>query len=143
MPSKRKRNFTIRSAGVLFLLSAAAEVLSLDARVPLFGALLGGAVAFAYHLGFAAIFAAIGVGLWRPTRWGIQAYVFGGALYTLDRIGYLWSRQGFEVYLVSEFGRYQELAQMVPMDQVFRLVVLMNALFVAGWWAFALYLRRK
>lgn len=143
VPPRRKTNFTIRSAGALFLLSAAFELLSVGSRVLVFGAVRGGAAAFLYHLVYVSLFGAIGVGLWVPTRWGDRALYLGTLLYTVDRIGSVWSKGALEASLFSQLGSYRDLLAMVPMDLVFRLVLLTNVLLVLGWWWFALYIYRK
>jgi hypothetical protein len=137
--SKVKGRFTFRTAGVLFLISAAFEVLALNVEVPLFGAVRGGFVAAAYHLLYGALFSAAGVGLWQAKRFGYTAVMAGAVLYTVDRGLLLLDRATLEGYLNGQLAAYGDMAQILDMDSVIALTMLASVLFIAGWWGFALY----
>lgn len=133
-----KGRFTLRSAGVLLLLSAALETLSLDSEVLLLGATRTGAVALAYHLGYALLFAVIGVGLWTAARWGLGAVFAGAAVYTLDKGLLLLDIAALTEYLALQFARYG-LDPLVDVAQASTLLAGVYLLFVLGWWLFAAY----
>jgi hypothetical protein len=85
----RKGAFTIRAAAACFLASAFFEILSPTSRIPLFGALRGGAVAAGYHVIYFALFMAMGIGLWQARAWGYRMMFAGTIVYTLDKAIYL------------------------------------------------------
>ena len=70
-PDKLKGRFTFRFASICFGISAAGEVFALHDNTVLFGATVGGAGAFTYHLTYTVLFAWLAVGLWRGSRSGL------------------------------------------------------------------------
>lgn len=137
--SRVKGRLTFRTAAALFLVSAVLEAVSITAAVPLFGAMRGGAAAIAYHAVYAALFCAAAVGLWRAHRIGYAAVMAGAVLYTLDRALLLLDRATLEAYVHSQLAGGGELARLLDPDRVIDLLTLATALFVVGWWGFALY----
>lgn len=137
--SKVKGRFTFRTTAVLFIVSAALEAASLTSEVPLFGAVRGGAAAIAYHSLYAGLFCAAAFGLWRAHPIGYAAVMAGAALYTLDRLLLLLDRTTLEAYIDSQLAAYGDVARMLDPGKVIDLLTLATALFIAGWWGFALY----
>ena len=137
--AKVKGRFTFRTAAVFFLISAVFELLAVTTEVPLFSGVHGGLVAAVYHLLYAAVFAAAGVGLWQAKRIGYQAVMAGALLYTVDRGLLLLDRGNLEAYLGAQLAAYGDIGNLVDMDSVIALATLASLLFIAGWWGFALY----
>ena len=141
--SARKGRSTIRTAGVLFFVSAIFEVLSVTADVPLFGAVRGGAVAVLYHLVYTGLFLALGVGLLAGRRWGYRLVFAGTLYYTLDRSLYLLDRSTMEAHLMQQLEPYREIFELVDKDSILQLTASATLLFVGCWWGFALYIYRR
>ncbi len=137
--SKVKGRFTFRTAAVLFLISAALEAVSITTEVPLFGGVRGGVAAIAYHSVYAALFCAAGFGLWCAHRIGYAAVMAGAVLYTLDRVLLLLDRATLEAYIDSQLAAYGDVARLLDPGRLIDLLTLATALFIAGWWGFALY----
>ncbi len=143
MHDKAKGRFTIRSAGVLFMLSAAFELLSLTSPVPLLGAIRGGFLMAAYHVIYIILFLIIGIGLWAPKSWGYRAVLTGSALYTLDKIIFLLDSVTMETYLVQQMGPYHEILQMIDTPSLVRIYGYVTVMSIACWWGFVLYLHLR
>ncbi|MHB1142790.1 MAG: hypothetical protein ACYC1T_13675 [Sulfuricaulis sp.] len=135
----KKGHFTFRTAAVLFVISAAWELLSMSSEVALFGEIRGGGGAVVYHIVYAALFLALGIGLWSATKWGYLLVFVTTAVYTLDKLQFLLSRQTMDSYAIQMQAALEP--QMPGIDRVFILQVLMLVLilFMLCWWAFALY----
>jgi hypothetical protein len=69
-----KGHFTLRSAGVLLILSAILEGLSMTSAVPLFGELRGGAAAISYHTRPGSLPASESICWWRNMEFGSHIY---------------------------------------------------------------------
>ena len=61
-PDRKKGHFTFRTTAVLLMVSAAFELLSITAEEPLFGEIRSGVSVGIYHLVYAALFIALGIG---------------------------------------------------------------------------------
>jgi len=144
MSAAKKGRFTIRSAGLFFILSGIFELFSLRTEVPLLGGVRGGSLAVIYHLVYVGCFLAMGIGLWGERSWAPEAVFAGTLFYTLDKVQYLLGWQSMEMQITKMLGGYQEYLQMIDMAFIMRMVVLMTLVFVACWWGFAgyIYLRR-
>lgn len=147
---RRKGAFTIKSAGVLFVLSAALPLLDATSKAVLFGELRGGAAALAYHLFLAVLFATMGIGLLVGRRWGYRALVVGTLLYTLDGARYLLDVRGRQAELaaaVREAGRYTGLVDPSVLHSsaglLSSVMTLTTVLTVLCWWGFALYVHAR
>ena len=138
--SARKGRFTIRTAGVLFVVSAIIELISVTGETPLFGAVRGGAVAVLYHLVYVALFLALGVGLWTGRRWGYRLVFAGTFFYTLDRSLYLVDRETMEAHLMQQLQQYGEILDLIGKSSFLEMLVLATVLSVGFWWSFALYI---
>ncbi|MFH1998082.1 MAG: hypothetical protein ABIK28_00310 [Planctomycetota bacterium] len=140
---KPKGNFTIRSAGVLFILSGAFELFSITSEVPLFGALRSGIVANLYHLVFVVGFSAAGIGLYTGKHWGYPLILWGTLLYTFDRLLFLVDGSARDAYLMKQMSSYQEVSNLIDVNVLDQMLMLVALVSVACWWGFALYIYRK
>jgi len=142
---RRKGAFTIKTAGVLFILSGLYMLISPTSEVPLFGAMRGGLVALSYNVGFAALFLAIGIGLITGKPWGYGLVMSGTALYSVDKILLMLDKPAQEAYLTAS-GTMQSLAPLVGVPEADLRAVGGQAIAVtclislACWWGFALYI---
>ena len=139
--NRKKGQFTFRLSAALFILSAVFELLSLTAAVPLFGEIRGGISAVIYHAVYAALFLALGVGLWAATPWGYPL-VFGACVfYSLDKLQFLLSQQAVAVFVKTQMAGFEsELqSQGVSEELILQAIVLMSVVVVVCWWGFALY----
>lgn len=129
--------FTIRTAGMFFLISAVIEGVSVFSTISLFGNVYGGIVAVVYHLLYVDLFLGMGVGLWAAKSWGYRFTVAGTVLYTLDRILYL-------VYGSAEaLGEYGALLGPEGQKLITQVTNLTTAMTLVFWWIFLYYLTRK
>lgn len=136
-----KGRFTIRTAGVLFLLSALIELISIAAPVPWFGVLRGGAPIVLYHLVFVTLFLAMGFGLWTGARWGYWTVFASTAIYTADKIRYLFDRAGRAAEIIAQLQRLApDVVELLDMNLLLGLSGIMTLTFVACWWGFAAYI---
>jgi polyferredoxin len=135
-----KGRFTIRSAGTLFLLSAAFEIWSITSPIPLFGAIRSGALAITYHLLFIALFLTIGIVLLVPKQWGYKAAFVGAFFSTLDNVLFLLDRKSMDTYMLQQLGSYNSIIQTIGMSTIYQVLILTTLMFIASWWGFVLYL---
>lgn len=140
---RKKGHFTFRSAGILMMASAALELLSVSSEVPLFGEVRGGIGAGIYHVFYAVLFLALGLGLWKARTWGYALVFVTTAIYTLDKLQLVLGRQALEAFIKSQFAGYESQLQSQGIDAalVTQAVVLMAVVVVLCWWGFALYTR--
>ena len=83
-PAIRRRGaFTIRFAGVFFVLSGLFSLVTFNSDVALFGAIHHGLPAIAYNLCFAALFLAMGAGLLAGQPWGYRMLLAGTLIVVL------------------------------------------------------------
>ena len=133
--------FTIRTAAVLFLLSAVIEVISITTPVPWFGALRSGASIVLYHLAFVTMFLAMGVGLWTGVRWGYWSVFAGTAVYTADKIRYVYDRPGRAAEIAAQIHSLApEFDGQLDVNLLLALSGVMTLTFVLCWWGFAAYI---
>jgi hypothetical protein len=139
--SGKKGRFTFRAAAVLFVVSAAFELFSITSEVPLFGVIIGGTGVGIYHLVYAALFLALGVGLWSATQWGYFLVFVTVSIYTIDKLQFILSRQAMESFISKQIGIYESelLSQGIDKAMISQAVVLMTVLVILCWWGFALY----
>ena len=137
--------FTLRSAAVLFMISAVIELTSVTSEVPLFGAVRGGLVAMGHHLLYVALFGALAAGLWAGRPWGYKVVFAGTAFYTFDRLLYLLDRDAMQVQISNKLEQYHGVAELISPDSIVDMMVLTTAVGVISWWGFAfyIYLRRS
>ena len=138
---RKKGHFTFRTAAVFFFVTAVFELLGVGTPVPFFGELRGGAVTLVYHLVYAALFVALGAGLWGARPWGYTLVFAATTLYTLDRLQLLLSDAAMYAVVAQMHAEIGALMPGIEMALVSQALVLLLVLFVAGWWGFALYTR--
>jgi len=135
-PGSKKVRFTVRTAGLFFIISALAEISSISSAVPLFGEVHSGPVAVIYHLIFTGVYLGMGIGLWVAKPWGYQ-FIWGGTVfYTMERGLNLLTNQG-STGTLSEYAELLGAEGQGTISWVMQLSALMS---VAGWWGFVLYL---
>ena len=137
--TKVKGRTTFRIAAVLFLLSAAFELVGIFSAVPLLGVFRGGFSAAVYHLLFAAIYLALGIGLWTASSWCYKLIFAATLLVTLDKLQYIIYRETILVEMMRRAGTYRQLLQAIDRQMFLQILMLVAALFAAGWWGFAAY----
>jgi hypothetical protein len=145
MRSGPKGKVTFRIAAVFFLLSAFLEIIVINSKVPLCGAMRGGVSAAVYHLIYFLLFLGLGIGLWRAKPWGYKL-VFGATIfYTLEKVSALFYREFIKALLIQQLSRYEDILELIDIDLVLKLSTLMMLILVACWWGFAVYayLRRE
>lgn len=142
---RKKGHFTFRTAAVCFFISAIFELLAVGTPSPLFGELRGGTVTAVYHLVFAALFVALGVGLWGARPWGYTLVFVATALYTLDKLQLLLSDAAMNAVVAQMYAEIEVsmpgIEKAIETAPVLQAIKLLLVLFVAGWWGFALYTR--
>jgi hypothetical protein len=142
MESDRKKgHFTFRTTAVLLMASAVFELFSITAEEPLFGEIRSGLSVGIYHVFYAALFAALGVGLWNAKKWGYALVYVTTAVYTLDKLQFILSRQVMENFIAQQMSGYEEALQSQGVDSALfmQVIVLMSIAIVFCWWMFALY----
>lgn len=117
MADVKKGLFTFRFAAVCFALSAAWEAWGLRGPVPLFGHMVGGGGAIAYHIAYVVLFAWLGYSLWVGARSGYYALMGTAALYAADRLQLLFAGDGLR-HLVHEQIVQMEAQLQQAMDQL-------------------------
>lgn len=141
----RKKNFTLQTTGALFIISAIYEVTQLAVKIPLFGAVRGGALAVIYHLLYVAVFGAMGIGLLSAKPWGYRAVLAGTTFYSLDKAIFLLDQQGREAYVSGILEQYSSVLNMfgtrkyLDVHMWMTMLTLETLVLLACWWGFALY----
>lgn len=121
---------------VCCVVSGIFELINLSDAVPLFGAMRSGAPAIAYHLLYAALFFAMGVGMWGGWRWGLRVILGTVALYTLEKGIYLMDSQLLSAQAADLTRKYQGL---VSKSTVMESIKLTTYFSLTCWWAFGAY----
>ena len=140
-PGRKKGHFTFRTTAVLLMASAVFELFSITAEEPLFGEIRSGLSVGIYHVFYAALFAALGVGLWSAKKWGYALVFVTTAVYTLDKVQFILSRQAMENFIARQMSGYEEVLQSQGVDSALfmQAIVLTSIVIVLCWWGFALY----
>jgi hypothetical protein len=138
---RKKGHFTFRTAAVLLIASAVLELFSVTSEVPLFDEVRGGIAAGTYHLVYAGLFLALGMGLWSAKKWGYTLVFVTTAVYTLDKLQLVLGREALNTFIQAQFAGYESQLQSQGIDTVLivQAVVLMAVVVVLCWWGFALY----
>jgi hypothetical protein len=144
---------TIKISAAFFMIGALFELGTITSDVPLFGAMRGGLVAFAYHAIYVVGFAVVGVGLWTPKPWGARALFAMTGWYTFDRMLRLLDGAGrrAELDAATTSPLIASITGMTgaPLDpdmmellrhQLMQLYTMTLLLTVACWWGFALFI---
>ena len=137
--SRPKGSFTIKTTGLLFLLSGAFSLVSVTSDVPLLGAMRGGLTALCHNLFFAALFLSIGVGLIVGKTWGYQLLLVGTALYTMDRLLFVLDKDARDAYLAAS-GITKQIEALVDTSMLDQLLIVTTLATIGCWCGFALYI---
>ncbi len=138
-PAARPGTSTIVSAGVFFLASAAVSLWSVNADVPLFGAMRSGDVAMCYNLIFVLLYGGMGIGLIAGRKWGYQVVLGGTACYSLDRIQFLLSADA-RAAVANASEVMEQFKSVIDMSMVDQWIILAGVASLLCWWGFALYI---
>jgi hypothetical protein len=142
MESDRKKgHFTFRTTAVLLIASAVFELFSITAEEPLFGEIRSGLSVGIYHVFYAALFAALGVGLWRARKWGYTLVFVTAALYALDKLQFFLNQEAMESFIKQQMSGYESALQAQGIDSmlIMQAMALTSVVIVFCWWGFALY----
>jgi hypothetical protein len=139
MEDAPKGRFTFRFAAVCFGLSAVSELFALSDNTILFGVLVGGIGAAAYHLLYIALFAWLTVGLWTGKRSGYHALIITTVVYTIDRLQLLFVGNGLEKSIHQELAGHEEILSAINMGQLMPMLTITILVIVLCWWAFVAY----
>ncbi|MCR4301993.1 MAG: hypothetical protein NUV51_10315 [Sulfuricaulis sp.] len=142
MASERKKgHFTFRTCAVLFMASAALELLSITSEVPLFGVIRGGISAGIYHAVYTALFLGLGIGLWSAAKWGYTLVFVTTAIYTLDKVQLVLSQEALKDFVKVQVAGLESQLQMqgITVGLILQAIVLMAVVVILCWWGFALY----
>ena len=135
--------FTIRTAGLFFLGSAAFEGLAVRSPVTLFGDVREGPIAIVYHLGYAGLFLAMGVGLWSAMPWGFTVVFAGTVFFTLERCLYLMDSAGRKAETSNALDGLGTLIGGDGQELVAQAMTMTTLISILCWWGFAFYLWRR
>lgn len=136
---RRKGEFTIKTAGVLFLLSGGVMLISPASPAPLWGMMRGGAIAVCYNLFFALLFLVMGVGLYVGKPWGYRALQWGTLIYSADRLAFMLDKPAQHAYILSQTGGV-DISSIIDASTVDEWVGLWALLSLICWWGFAVYI---
>ena len=139
MQQKIKGRTTFRIAAILFLLSAVFELISVLSPVALLGVFRGGFAAAVYHLIWAVLYSALGIGLWKAASWGYRLVITATLITTLDKLHYIIYREAILLDLTRRAGPYRDLLQAIDRQIFEQILLLVALLFAACWWGFAAY----
>ena len=94
---------------------------------------------------YAALFVALGAGLWGARPWGYTLVFVVTALYTLDKLQLLLSDTAMNAVVAQMYAEIEVsmpgIEKAIEAAPVLQAIKLLLVLFVAGWWGFALYTR--
>lgn len=140
-PGRKKGYFTFRTTAILLVVSAAFDLLSITAEEPLFGEIRSGISVGLYHLVYAVLFTALGIGLWRARKWGYALVFVTAALYTLDKLQWVMNQQVMENFLRQHMSGYESVLQAQGIDNMMLMqaMTLTSIVVVLCWWGFAAY----
>jgi len=140
-PGRKKGHFTFRTTAVLLIASAVFELFSITAEEPLFGEIRSGLSVGIYHVFYAALFAALGVGLWRARKWGYTLVFVTAALYALDKLQFFMNQEAMESFIKQQMSGNESALQAQGIDSmlIMQAMALTSVVIVFCWWGFALY----
>ena len=140
-PDRKKGHFTFRTTAVLLIASAVFELFSITAEEPLFGEIRSGLSVGIYHVFYAALFAALGVGLWRARKWGYTLVFVTAALYALDKLQFFMNQEAMERFIKQQMSGNESALQAQGIDSmlIMQAMALTSVVIVFCWWGFALY----
>ncbi len=140
-PGRKKGHFTFRTTAVLLIASAVFELFSITAEEPLFGEIRSGLSVGIYHVFYAALFAALGVGLWRARKWGYTLVFVTAALYALDKLQFFMNQETMERFIKQQMSGNESALQAQGIESmlIMQAMALTSVVIVFCWWGFALY----
>ena len=140
-PGRKKGHFTFRTTAVLLIASAVFELFSITAEEPLFGEIRSGLSVGIYHVFYAALFAALGVGLWRARKWGYTLVFVTAVLYALDKLQFFMNQEAMESFIKQQMSGNESALQAQGIDSmlIMQAMALTSVVIVFCWWGFALY----
>ena len=138
-----KGRATIRTSGVLFLVSAVFEIMDYNSAVALFGGVRAGVVALIYHFVFAALYGLSGIGMWTSKPWGYSAFMATTAVYTIDKVQLMVFPQAFYDYVLQQLTVTREIVGLIPKEQLVQYFMIAYAALLLCWWGFALYIHMR
>ena len=138
---RKKGHFTFRTCAALFMASAVLELLSIGSEALLFGAIRSGLSAGIYHLVYVVLFLALGIGLWRATKWGYTLVFVTTILYTLDKVQLVLGQEALKDFVKAQMAGFENQLQMQGINEtlILQAIAMMAAVVILGWWGFALY----
>lgn len=143
MAQGEKGRVTIRTAGVLFLVSAVLEIMDFSSAVALFGGVRTGAAAVIYHLVFMAFYFLSGIGMWAAKPWGYCVFMTTVAVYTIDKVQLILFPQAFYDYIIQQLTVTREIVGMLPKEQLIQYFMIAYGVLLICWWGFALYIHLR
>ena len=143
MSQKQKGRVTIRTAAVLFLASAAFEILDFSSAVALFGAVRVGTAALLYHFVFAGLYVLTGIGMWTAKQWGYRVFMALTVIYTIDKIQSILFPQAFYDHIIQQLTVTREIVGMIPKEQLIQYFTIAYIIMLLCWWGFALYIHMR
>jgi hypothetical protein len=143
MVQKVKGRATIRTAAVLFLVSAFFELMDFSSAAALFGGVRVGAIAVIYHLVFAAFYILSGIGMWTAKPWGYWAFMTTAAVYTIDKVQLILFRDAFYNYILQQLTVTRDVVGMIPKEQFIQYFMIGYIVLLLCWWGFALYIHTR
>lgn len=140
-PGRKKGHFTFRTTAALLMASAVVEIISITTEALLFGEIRSGLSVGIYHVFYAVLFAALGVGLWNAKKWGYTLVFVITAVYTLDKLQFILNQQVMENYIAKQMRGYEAALQSQGINSALfmQAIVLASIVIVFCWWMFALY----
>jgi hypothetical protein len=135
---KPKGSFTIKTAGVFFIISAVFELSEFQSAVPLFGDVRGGAIAWIYHLVTAVFFLLGGLGLLELSQRGLKGFFAMTAFISLDRLLYMADAAAIQAHVQHS----TQLASILPLlghGTVVETIRFATLLVLVSTWVFAVY----
>ena len=140
-PGRKKGHFTFRTTAVLLMASAVFELISITAEEPLFGEIRSGLSVGIYHVFYATLFAALGVGLWSAKKWGYALVYVTTTVYTLDKLQLILGWHAMENFIAQQMSGYEEALRSQGVDSalIMQAIMLTSIIIVLCWWGFALY----
>jgi hypothetical protein len=139
MAQKVKGRATIRTAAVLFLVSAVFEIMDFNSAAVLFGGVRVGAIAVIYHLVFAAFNIFSGIGMWTAKPCGYWAFMTTTAIYTIDKVQLILFRDAFYDYILQQLTVTRDVVGMIPKEQLIQYFMIAYLVLLLCWWGFAFY----
>lgn len=143
MAQKVKGRATIRTAAVLFLLSAVFEIMDVNSAVALFGGVRTGAVAVGYHFVFTAFCILSAIGMWTAKPWGYSAFMTTTGIYTIDKVQLILFPDTFYDYIMQQLTVTRDMVGMMPREQLTQYFMIAYIFLLFCWWGFALYIHLR